>query len=820
MFASILILPAGLLVIPGAVLAQSVLEEIVVTARQREESLQDVPATITAFTESDIRRAGIQRAGDFLSMTPGVNLTNAAEVGDTQVSIRGINGARDAETNFAFIVDGILYTNPSAFNREFSDISQIEVLKGPQGAIYGRSASSGAIIVSTRKPGNEIEGLVRARAGFDDHYFGQVAVSGPVAEDELYGRVSVDWRTDDGFYHNRFFGSDIVDDFENFNINGRLIWEPNDRFTADAKLRYGEVDAASITFNAALALPPFTGFFGPNAFEDVNEHDFVFAPNIDPQNDQDTTEFSLKVDYDLDWATVTAWFLYSDINQSFLADGTSGAFAFFFTEPSCAASSAALAGTPVQSPFFVGPTPAFSFYPPYSPTTCDGAQYQERNQEDFSFEVRLTSASDQRLRWLAGFYFLDVEREVGVAQTQDPFGAGQNISSFADPLTEALVHDRFDTTVYSVFGSVNYDVTDDIELDFALRYDREERDVSNLVDGPATRRSTFIDYTNSTFLATNGTPIEDGLAGSPLNPAYVDLDTGAILTSIPNRDEVFEEIEPKVSIRWDVFEEISLFASWGVGFKSGGFNNLGASETVQLFVNPSLLVNDTFKEETSSNFEVGFKSRWHGGRVSIEGAFFHSKVDNMQFFEFFVGPRGLLRVVTNIDEATILGAELGMTALVTDAITVYAAGSLIEGEIDENAHRPITVGNEVPYAPEFTINLGAQMVQPLFDDINFVARLDWRATGDTWFHTVQDDVVPAFLFGGPPADFSLTKRDTFSILDLRMGFEGSNWDVTAFINNATNTNHLEEVIPAPEFGGSFIHPGSHRAWGLEAAYRF
>ena len=382
------------------------------------------------------------------------------------------------------------------------------------------------------------------------------------------------------------------------------------------------------------------------------------------------------------------------------------------------------------------------------------------------------------------------------------------------------MHDRFDTTVYSVFGSVNYDVTDDIELDFALRYDREERDVSNLVDGPATRRSTFIDYTNSTFLATNGTPIEDGLAGSPLNPAYVDLDTGAILTSIPNRDEVFEEIEPKVSIRWDVFEEISLFASWGVGFKSGGFNNLGASETVQLFVNPSLLVNDTFKEETSSNFEVGFKSRWHGGRVSIEGAFFHSKVDNMQFFEFFVGPRGLLRVVTNIDEATILGAELGMTALVTDAITVYAAGSLIEGEIDENAHRPITVGNEVPYAPEFTINLGAQMVHPLFDDINFVARLDWRATGDTWFHTVQDDVVPAFLFGGPPADFSLTKRDTFSILDLRMGFEGSNWDVTAFINNATNTNHLEEVIPAPEFGGSFIHPGSHRAWGLEAAYRF
>ncbi len=160
---SVLILPLGLLTTPGTAQAQAVLEEIVVTARQREESLQDVPATITVFTESDIQRAGIQRAGDFLNLTPGVNLTNSAEVGDTQVSIRGINGARDAETNFAFIVDGILYTNPSSFNREFSDIQQIEVLKGPQGAIYGRSAAAGAVIVSTRKPGNEIEGLVRAR---------------------------------------------------------------------------------------------------------------------------------------------------------------------------------------------------------------------------------------------------------------------------------------------------------------------------------------------------------------------------------------------------------------------------------------------------------------------------------------------------------------------------------------------------------------------------------------------------------------------------------------------------------------------------------
>ena len=118
---------------PSVAMAQ--LEEVVVTARARAESLQDVPATVTAFTEGQIENMGVARAEDFVYMTPGVTFVNSVEVGDSQLAIRGINGARDAETNFAFIVDGILYTNPSAFNREYPDLAQIEVLKGPQGAL-------------------------------------------------------------------------------------------------------------------------------------------------------------------------------------------------------------------------------------------------------------------------------------------------------------------------------------------------------------------------------------------------------------------------------------------------------------------------------------------------------------------------------------------------------------------------------------------------------------------------------------------------------------------------------------------------------------
>ena len=213
-------------------------------------------------------------------------------------SIRGINGSRDAETNFAFIVDGILHTNPSAFNREFADLQQIEVLKGPQGAIYGRSASAGAIIVTTNKPTLESEGEIKVSGGNNGSYYVSTYASGGIAEN-LAGRLHVDHRTTDGFYDNVNVGANpgthIVDDFENFNINGRLLWEPNDNLTVDFKGHYGEVDAASISFNPAFALNIF-GAIPPDTplYENVNNHPFVFHPNIDPENNQESLDFSNK----------------------------------------------------------------------------------------------------------------------------------------------------------------------------------------------------------------------------------------------------------------------------------------------------------------------------------------------------------------------------------------------------------------------------------------------------------------------------------------------------------------------------------------------
>ena len=129
------------------------IEEVVVTARKRSENLQEVPIAISAIDAATIDRAGIERAGDYISLIPNVTLVDTANVGDTQVSIRGIVSTRDAESTFAYVVDGVLSTNPNSFNEELFDVEQIEVLKGPQGALYGRNAVSGAILVTTKKPG-------------------------------------------------------------------------------------------------------------------------------------------------------------------------------------------------------------------------------------------------------------------------------------------------------------------------------------------------------------------------------------------------------------------------------------------------------------------------------------------------------------------------------------------------------------------------------------------------------------------------------------------------------------------------------------------
>lgn len=800
---------------------------IIVTARRQNESLGDVPASITVFTADSIAKTGVETADQFVQLTPGVTIvTGTAEAGDTQINIRGINGARDAESSVALVVDGILKTNTAQLNQNQGTLRQIEILKGPQGALYGRNAAAGAIVIQTMKPGDTLQAGMELSAAEQQTYRGNAYISVPVGEGAGFVLSGSYFKTD-GFFRNAFLGnSKTIDDQEIWSVDGRFVAQLGERTEIDAKARYSDLTGASINFNAAFHLPNFAGA-NPAFFEDVNRHPFNFYSNIRPTNDQTSFDASLKLEHEFDFAKLTLWGLYSDVDQSLTADGTSADFARF-TFPgatpasvaasnSCFASTASLTGFPVNQPGFIGATPVpFIFAPttgstfgPYSPTTCDGTQYQIRQQEDFSGEVRLSSTGDGPFNWQVGAYYLHINRDVGVSLGAD-LGQGvtrqlYNAPGSSNPTTQ-LYFDSFKTDVYAAFGSADYNWNDVINIGLAMRYDIEDRSVRN-----------------------NVPLVRDPITGAPINP-------GQTAGAIPDKSDSYKQLQPKLTFRWALSDAINFYANWGIGFKAGGFNNSGSAAVVNQsfnqFIGSQVTINDNYRKEKSSAFEGGFKGSIFDGKVTFDLAGYYTDVDDMQFFEFFVGGFGLLRVVSNIDEVQIYGAELNLNAEVTPGWTIFGAVNVTESEIKANASRPQTVGNKSPSTADYTINLGTQIVAPIASTFDLVARADYRITGPTWFHTLQDDSVPTIFSGLLPgsalalpafvgdADYSVTERKAFGVLDVRAGLEGENWRVTLFADNVLNRRYLNEVITAAEFGGSFISPGGRRRLGIEVGYSF
>ena len=184
-----------------------------------------------------------------------------------------------------------------------------------------------------------------------------------------------------------------------------------------------------------------------------------------------------------------------------------------------------------------------------------------------------------------------------------------------------------------------------------------------------------------------------------------------------------------------------------------------------------------------------------------------------------MGPFGLLRIVENIDEAELSGVELAVNAIINDNISIYASGATVDSEIMKNSVRSDSVGNQVPYHADYTFNAGLSLDIPLANGRNFFAQVDYAVVGPTWFHVMQTDNSRMSLFGAPMA-YDKTDRERYDTVNLRLGVESDNMTIVAFAKNLTDEDYLAEVIPAPEFGGVFAHPGHKRRIGVELTYQF
>lgn len=402
---------------------------IVVTALRRSDALQDTPAAITAFTAETIENAGIDKPADFVALTSNVQLIETQNAGNAFVIIRGITQNRNSEPSVAVVIDGVQQVNAAQFNQELFDIEQIEVLKGPQGGLYGRNAIGGAIIINTKQPSDVLEG--KFSAGIDNGfgYTLRGSVSGPIS-DTLGFRVAASWRDTDGYLFNEFLNEE-PDPVENFGARAKLLWKPTPELSFDLRGSVELLRTQALYYNIVA---------------DVNDI-IPIRVNNPGQNDRDIYNVSLKVDYEADWGSIRSISSYDTLSEILTGD----AFDFL----------------PIEESLFFQ---IFGF---------DLNQSQFLDVKAFSQEIRIESPSDQRFTWLVGGYLIDTDRYISTGNMIDT-GAGV-FPVFRTPSTNPLnpqfsfLADDQNNFAWALFANVGFEISETLRIDASLRYDRDRR---------------------------------------------------------------------------------------------------------------------------------------------------------------------------------------------------------------------------------------------------------------------------------------------------------------------------------------------------------
>jgi iron complex outermembrane receptor protein len=700
--------------------------EIIVTARYRDERLQDVPIAVTAFDQRQIDDARIQEVGDFVNLTPNVTIAQSESSGLSALSIRGITQVRNSEAPVAVVVDGVLQNNPRQFAQELLDIASIQVLRGPQGALYGRNATGGAIIITTRMPTNELAGHVAAGYATGDEYSLEGSIGGAIVPDRLLFRVGARYVDRNGYFDNIFLG-EKQDPYRDFSTNALLQWRPTDTLTFDlrgslSRTRGGALDFWYQPANLAsdgVSLDPAAPF---NANPpDANAVRRYFYSTNRGFDDRDIDDISLKVDADLGFATLTAISAYNRLEEFVSGD---------------------------QVPYTAS----------RNPFGLDGTQTQYIDIHAFSQELRLTSPSSRRLRWMFGGYFLDSKRFIG---TTTGFDSGTGIARVervprgpgeTNP-TLSFFGDDNRNRDYAAFGNIAYDIVPGLEANLALRYDRE------------TRRQTV----------------------SPFN-------TGGVPGAI-NR-ATFDKWQPRASLSWRPTDDLNFYVTYGEGFRSGQFNQNG---TAAAAAGAGVAgVSDRVPQENTRTYEAGAKIQLAHRRVRIDTAVFDTRVTNQQYF-VFIGAIGA-QVLVPIDRVHLQGFEALATADIVRGLSAYAGFGYTDSEIQRYSVDPADVGNRAPYVPKTTINLGIQYRTPITRGIGVFARADYRRLGSQYWDPENT-----------------TARSNVSLADFRLGLEDpdGHWTLTGSVENAFDKVYNSEYVL-----GGFAHAAAPRVWRIDLRYNF
>jgi iron complex outermembrane receptor protein len=806
-----------LCIVPFVPPAYAQLEEVVVTAQRREQSLQEASVAVTAVSGERLAAAQINNLEDLQLIVPSVYFGNDFNM--AKLTIRGVGSntsTTGSETGVAMHVDGAVISRAEAQLTSLFDLERVEVLRGPQGSLYGRNAVGGSINLITAKPTEDLGGYARLTFGDYEYINFEGAVSGPLVGDRVLGRIAVKTENRDGFGTNPVTGNDI-DDLDRKMARLHLQFNFTEQFDALLTGEYYKQEDRSRALKFLREAFPGVVRLTSGGCQPVGSP-CTFATNrrdlaseLDPFTDTETWAVTATLNWQLnDTFTLTSITNYRDFETVIGQD------------LDLAATANSLA------------------------TTGFNTTYQRRDatSEQTSSELQLKFESD-RVNGVFGLFYLDeTQNPVDTVGLDAFFGQAHILPVLADPSIGAFppisatglqidgvnvpptpidplfaaqlcntaeyvridpanppppkrvcIHSDLGTKVYAVFGQVNY-TFGDWTLKLGGRYSEEERTASN----------------PSIVLARNG-----------LGPILLTTPEG----TFNKRD--FHDFTPEAGITWRRSDDLMIYYTYSEGFKAGAGENAApgpATNFVSIIVDP----------EEIKQHEIGLKSTWLGNRLAVNVAAFTYELEGQQINKTLSGgPAGFSTIFENAAETSAEGIELEVFAMPTDRFRISGSLSWLHSRYDDFLTKdPLDPRNVAGGAPagdpatDFVAPDGVPDVQLAGNPTrnspdwsgNLHAEYDFSLAQGTL--TLAGDV--SFKDDVYFTEFArlLEGQEAYAILDLQLRFQSADgrWHVNLWGKNLTDEEVVSstfQLATARVIGATYMPP---RTYGITVGYEF
>lgn len=740
----------------------AILEEVVVTARKRQENAQEVPLLVSAFGADQLEALKVRDLQSLTTSMPNVSLDDTGTVrGFANFSIRGLginSSIVSIDPSVGVFVDGVYMGMSAGMVFDVFDLERIEVLRGPQGTLFGRNVTGGAILMHTKKPGDTLEATVRAAidgggdGGNNKYLMG--TIGGPFNK-QFAGKITAYFNDDDGWFKNKYNDEDFGA-LEQKMTRLVGVWTPQEETELIVRLEHAETEG-----DGPAAQSHRNGYGVPGSPNSWNRETFDFSVNepgfYDTEADFLSIEFNQGVDFGN--GTITNIFGWRDANAQSLGD---------------------IDGQPI------------SIFHAESWTEA----------EQFSNELRYSGLFADKVHVTTGlFYFTN---DIDYHERRNLLGYITLLNAGVD--TPYAIYDGggyYSVDTWALFGSVDYDFTESLTFNFGLRYTEEEKEAD------------ITALTSNISVSTFAPP-------TPFAQPTCNLVEGPKCDTEFEDSESWSNVSPKIGMTYALTEESRIYAHWTRSFRSGGYNLRNTATPVDPIPAPydqlsSNEIPGPFDEETVDNYEIGYKSE--SGRSRLNVAIFLNKIDDMQRELNFPGQAGVIQLVRNTADAEILGIEVDGVYAVTENLLINASIGILDAEYtdvkaDLNGDGSIDKKDEdldLPRAPESTYSVGVIHDLTLGSWGYMSSRLNYSYRNDSAYTDNNRGWLPELRILDAGIDFHTNDGHWI------FGIYGKN--LRDKVNFGGDTQLPDAIGPVPT-GGTFAPLSKGKVVGAEVTYNY